>query len=116
MAPTWEEFERTTAFPRPRDWRDRPDGPDHLDLAAADMSRASQHAVTRADLLAALPAQPDRRAYIDVIHIVQLTGTSALCGAPATGGMRPRPIIAGVPSITRLPICGACDTLAEGLT
>jgi hypothetical protein len=57
MAMTWDDFERLTAFRRPSDWRERPDGPDELDLLAADLSRASWHAVSRADLVRAA-AQP----------------------------------------------------------
>jgi hypothetical protein len=57
MAATWDDFERLTAFRRPSDWRDRPDGPDELDLPAADMSAIGQ-ALSRADLLLAAGACP----------------------------------------------------------
>lgn len=58
MAISWDAFEQSTAFCRPSDWRDRPDGPDEVDLAAAELSRASWHAVSRADLLHAAAIQP----------------------------------------------------------
>lgn len=51
MAMSWDDFEQSAAFRRPPDWRDRPNGPDRIDFLAADLSRASCRAVTRADLL-----------------------------------------------------------------
>jgi hypothetical protein len=57
---SWDELERTTAWQRPDDWRDRPDGPDELDWIVYE-ARASGAPLTRATLLAAMtPEARDR--------------------------------------------------------
>jgi hypothetical protein len=49
---TWDEYERTTAFRRPRDWQERPDGPDDIDLFVVEMM-ARGGSVSRREAIAA---------------------------------------------------------------
>jgi hypothetical protein len=58
---TWEEWDRSTARRRrPVDWASRPDGPDQLDLIAAE-AQAHGFPLGRGDLLAAMTDEARER-------------------------------------------------------
>lgn len=57
---TWEEWDQMAAFQRPHDWRDRPGGPDAVDVFMLESDRAEP---------AGDPGRPDSRgpAQVDIV-------------------------------------------------